>query len=91
MSFILPLTGPDCERSLGASLQLHRAVRVSIVCRHDATPGFGRRMGGLGQILDPSGKAAFFKKIPRLYLSGKFSFVVTITAYTSIDMLLIAR
>jgi hypothetical protein len=32
----------------------------------------------------------FFKTIPRLYLSGKFSFVVTITAYTSIDMLLIA-
>jgi hypothetical protein len=33
----------------------------------------------------------FFKTIPRLYLSGKFSFVVTITAYTSIDSLLIAR
>jgi hypothetical protein len=33
----------------------------------------------------------FFKTIPRLYLSGKFSFVMTITAYTSIDMLLIAR
>jgi hypothetical protein len=32
-----------------------------------------------------------FLTIPRLYLSGKFSFVVTITAYTSIDMLLIAR
>jgi hypothetical protein len=29
-----------------------------------------------------------FFSIPRLYLSGKFSFVVTITAYTSIDMLL---
>jgi hypothetical protein len=36
-------------------------------------------------------KTGFFKTIPRLYLSGKFSFVVTITAYTSIDMLLIAR
>jgi hypothetical protein len=33
----------------------------------------------------------FCKTIPRLYLSGKFSFVVTITAYTSIDMFLIAR
>jgi hypothetical protein len=38
-----------------------------------------------------SDKQFIFLTITRLYFSVKFSFVVTITAYTSIDILLIAR